>query len=386
MITLQAPISPTIPAAGAARGDANGAEPEGGTEIPSGPQFAALMAGMLPEASKPGAAATTGTSATDTDTGQDEHAPPAIDAAAAIESAIAIAIALPALAPANAAAPIPAAPAPSGAASVRGDAGASGAHHPIGEFPAPQRDAAPAGADEPASAAPIPAAPAPSGAASVHGDPGASGAHHPIREFPAPQRDAAPAGADEPASAAPPPDGSAHGFAHAFDLPPQAPDAAQAARQPEPQAPQPAPSAPAAHSPRIDAPLGSPRWREDLAGHITVLVRNASPEAEIRVTPPELGPIHARVSVDNGVASVTLSAPSPETRDALEAALTTLRERLAESGLALGGASVSGERAPRDAPGDERLARAADANAADPLPPAPAVRRLRIEGLVDLYA
>ena len=337
MITLQAPISPTIPAAGAARGDANGAEPEGGTEIPSGPQFAALMAGMLPEASKPGAAATTGTSATDTDTGQDEHAPPAIDAAAAIESAIAIAIALPALAPANAAAPIPAAPAPSGAASVRGDAGASGAHHPIGEFPAPQRDAAPAGADE-------------------------------------------------PASAAPPPDGSAHGFAHAFDLPPQAPDAAQAARQPEPQAPQPAPSAPAAHSPRIDAPLGSPRWREDLAGHITVLVRNASPEAEIRVTPPELGPIHARVSVDNGVASVTLSAPSPETRDALEAALTTLRERLAESGLALGGASVSGERAPRDAPGDERLARAADANAADPLPPAPAVRRLRIEGLVDLYA
>jgi flagellar hook-length control protein FliK len=371
MITLQTPISPA-PAANAARGDVNGAEPAGGAETAPGPDFAALMAGMRSVSLNPGAAATTGVNAADanadTEKGeQDQLASAGNDAVAAIESALAIerAIALPAPAPVDAA-----------AAAV---------------FPAPNRGQGsapePAGIDLPRTNA------VPAGTNAE-----APRARNPITEFHAAPRHAAPAAGttDEPKAMPLPADGSAHGSLHAPDLPPLAPqasDTVQPAHQPEPQALQPASRAaemsatPAAHSPRIDAPLGSARWREDLAGHLTVMVRNAASEADIRVTPPELGPIHARISVDNGIASVTLSAPLAETRDALEASLTALRERLAGSGLTLGEASVSGDRAPHDAPEGERSPRAADAtNPSDPRLPAEAVRRLRLDGLVDLYA
>lgn len=362
MITLHAP-SPPIPAANAARGDASGAE------TASGPDFAALMAGMLSVSSNPAAAAATDANTADAnaDTEHGDQERPAIagnGAAAAIESAIGIA--LPAPAPLNAAAPA--------------------------VFPAPMRGQ---GCADPVDLPPLNSAPA-------RTDAEAPRTRSAITEFHAPPRHATPAAAaEEPKAMALPPDGSAHGSMHASDLPPVAPqasDTAQPARQPELHAPQPASRAAempvAANAPRIDAPLGSARWREDLAGHITMLVRNATSEAEIRVTPPELGPLQARISVDNGIAYVTLSAPAPETRDALEAALGTLRERLAESGLALGEASVSGDRAPRfddraqrDAPGGERSTRGADAaHSSDARLPAEAVRRLRLHGLVDLYA
>jgi flagellar hook-length control protein FliK len=396
MITLQASISPT-PAANAAHGDTSGAE------TATGPDFAALMAGMLAVSSNPGAAAVTDANAADanadTEHGAQEQAASAGNgAAAAIESALAIerASALSAAAPVNAAA----------AALFPAQAPASTAA--TGGFPPPAAANAAAAADFPApirgqsSVAPVDLPHSDTSPARTNAETPRAGS--PITEFHAPPRPAASAAAsaaaaaaaEEPKAMALPPDGSAHGSVHPSDLPPLAPqasDSAQPARQPEFQALQPAsraaemPVAPAAHSPRIDAPLGSARWREDLAAHITVIVRNAASEAEIRVTPPELGPIHARISVDNGIASVTLSAPVPETRDALEASLATLRERLAESGLALGEASVSDGRASRDAPGSERSPRAADAvNLSDPRLPAEAVRRLRLDGLVDLYA
>jgi flagellar hook-length control protein FliK len=352
MIRLQAPISPT-PAANAARGDVKGAETAGVAETTPGPDFAALMAGMLSVSSNPGAAATTGanppdanTADADADTEHDEQDQPAI------------AIALPAPAPVNAVA----------TADFSAPIRAQGSAPELVGVDLSRSNAAPARADAEAPRT-----------------------RSAIAEFHAPPRHAAPAAAEEPKAMALPPDGSAHGSMRAPELP-LAPDTAQAARQPELQAPQQASRAAempvAANSPRIDAPLGSARWREDLAGHITVLVRNAISEAEIRVTPPELGPIQARISVDNGIVTVTLGAPAPETRDALEAALTTLRERLAESGLALGEASVSGDRAQRfedragrDAPGGER----AENPSAAPLPADP-VRRLRLDGLIDLYA
>ena len=368
MITLHAPIPPT-PAASAARGNVRGAE------TAPGPDFAALMAGMLAVSSNPGAAAVTDANAanantadanTDMEHGAQEQ--PAIagnGAAAAIESALAIerAIALPALTPVNAAATA------GFSAPVRGQ----GAAPELAGVDLPRSNAAPARTDAEAPRT-----------------------RSPITEFHAPRHAALAAAAEEPKAMALPADGSAHGAVHPSDLG-QASDNAQPARQPEFQAPQPASRAaemPAVHSPRIDAPLGSARWSEDLAGHVTMLLRNATPEAEIRVTPPELGPIQARISVDNGIATVALSAPAPETRDALEAALSTLRERLAESGLTLGEASVSGDRASRfddraqrDAPGGERSPRAADAaNPSDPRLPAGAVRRLRLDGLIDLYA
>lgn len=146
-------------------------------------------------------------------------------------------------------------------------------------------------------------------------------------------------------------------------------------------------------APRIDAAFGSIRWNEQFTGHVMLMLRSGHAHAEIRVDPPELGPIRARVAIDGGIANIAFSAPSAEARDALQAALTSLRERLAESGVALGEATVSGEHGSRDAPGGERSPAAApahgrddgDRGASSPLP-AGTSHRARLEGIVDLYA
>ena len=382
MITLPAPISPAN-APSAVRGDVKSAVTAGDAETADGLDFAALMAGMLPASAQAGAVATVRENAaghSTADTGSADAAlcnqePPAgagTSAAAAIESALAMAAALPAPDPLyvaspdtmNAAADTAGAP-PANAPPVRMDAGAPRGRNPGVDFHALPN----ANANATATARAQPKAVTLSS------------------EAPAP-------GSNPEAVAASVDLSNPREFAQ------QASDIAQPARPPDLQAPQAAAratqmpaaaAAPALHSPRIDAPLGSARWGEELAGHITVLVRNATSEAEIRVAPPELGPIHARISVDNGIATVMLSAPAPETRDALEAALTTLRERLAESGLTLGEASVSQERMGRFEDREKKGPGSFDSSSLAPFPPeaqppGETAHRLRLEGLVDLYA
>lgn len=174
---------------------------------------------------------------------------------------------------------------------------------------------------------------------------------------------------------------------------PQTTESAPAHRPPEVPV-QPGPrtalaAAPETLSPlRIESQLGTQRWRDELSGSVSILVRNAVSEAEIRVTPAELGPVHARISIEGGTASVFFSAPSQEARDALEAALDALRERLAESGLTLAESGVSGEpasraadRNDREAPEDRRGALAGGAT-----PSAETMPGRRRDGLIDLYA
>lgn len=136
---------------------------------------------------------------------------------------------------------------------------------------------------------------------------------------------------------------------------------------------------------KVDAPVGSDRWNNQLATHVVVLVRDGTRDAVIQVTPPELGPVRAAISVADGIASVVLSAPAHATREALDAALPALRDALAASGITLGESSVSGER-----PGQQRdrlTGQTPGEPGALPAGPAaqPAARRLQT-GLLDLYA
>ncbi|MGQ0509197.1 MAG: flagellar hook-length control protein FliK [Betaproteobacteria bacterium] len=167
----------------------------------------------------------------------------------------------------------------------------------------------------------------------------------------------------------------------------QSPQQALGSMQPMPRAM--APASAAEQSPlRIDAPIGTARWHDDLASRVTMLVRGAVSEAEIQVTPAELGPVQARISIDAGIASIVLNAPSPEARAALEGALAGLRERLAENGLALGEASVSGEPASQFASRDGGTPRqdAGKTPSAGAVPAGDGARAWRREGLIDLYA
>jgi len=96
----------------------------------------------------------------------------------------------------------------------------------------------------------------------------------------------------------------------------------------------------------IAAPLQQPqRFHEEAAAGLATLVTRGVERAELRVTPPDLGPVEVRIDVSNGEATLAIVASQPATRDALEQALPLLRDLLAAQGLTLGESSVRDERA-----------------------------------------
>lgn len=63
--------------------------------------------------------------------------------------------------------------------------------------------------------------------------------------------------------------------------------------------------------------------------------------AEIRLDPPELGPMRIMLSINEGVANAMIFAAHAQTRQAIELSLPQLQQQLAQSGLSLGEANVS---------------------------------------------
>lgn len=82
-------------------------------------------------------------------------------------------------------------------------------------------------------------------------------------------------------------------------------------------------------------------WGEQVGDRVVMMAANQLKQAEIRLTPAELGPLRVQVSVDERNTHVTFHAQHAVTREALEQALPRLREMLAENGLSLGQADVS---------------------------------------------
>jgi len=93
--------------------------------------------------------------------------------------------------------------------------------------------------------------------------------------------------------------------------------------------------------PPIATPVGQSDWGESLSERVLVMTSGKLGNAEIRLTPAELGPVRVQVSVDDGTATVSFQASHATTREAIEQALPRLRDMLTENGLSLGQASVS---------------------------------------------
>ena len=74
-----------------------------------------------------------------------------------------------------------------------------------------------------------------------------------------------------------------------------------------------------------------------------MMAGNQLQQAEIRLTPAELGPVRVQIAVEDGAANLTFQAQHAVTRDAIEAAMPRLREMLADNGLSLGQANVGGD-------------------------------------------
>ncbi len=89
--------------------------------------------------------------------------------------------------------------------------------------------------------------------------------------------------------------------------------------------------------------LGQPAWEANLGSNLKMLVGQNIQSAELRLDPPELGSLDIKIKVSNDVASVNITSPHANVRDALENAVPRLREMFADSGVALGDVNVQQE-------------------------------------------
>lgn len=155
---------------------------------------------------------------------------------------------------------------------------------------------------------------------------------------------------------------------------------AQGAPQAAPAAPTPASALP------VPPSVGSPRFAEDFSRQIVWIAARQLQQAELRLDPPELGPVRVTLQLRDDQASAVFSALHPQTRDAIEAALPRLKEMMAEAGIQLGSATVSGE----GFTGEREFARSDHSSqrlpALFPASDAPSVPIRRAQGLVDLFA
>lgn len=85
----------------------------------------------------------------------------------------------------------------------------------------------------------------------------------------------------------------------------------------------------------VDVPVGQAGWDKAMGEKIQWMIGRNIQTAEVKLTPPNLGPLEIRVSVQQDQTSVNFIATQAPTREALEAALPRLREMLGEANLTL---------------------------------------------------
>lgn len=83
----------------------------------------------------------------------------------------------------------------------------------------------------------------------------------------------------------------------------------------------------------VDVPLNQPGWDQALGDKVLWLVNRQMQGAELRLNPPQLGPLEVRIAVDQDQARVLFMSQNVAVREAVEAALPRLREMLGASGF-----------------------------------------------------
>jgi len=142
--------------------------------------------------------------------------------------------------------------------------------------------------------------------------------------------------------------------------------------------------------PRVEVPVAQPGWSEAFAQRVVLLAGKQQQSAELHLNPPELGPVSIVLSMDNDLANVFFSSPIVPVREAIENAMPTLREALAQAGIQLGETGVSAEnfRRETDTRGQGGPAAARGERAGETAPGNDTARLLltRHPGLVDTFA
>ncbi|CUA88560.1 flagellar hook-length control protein FliK [Pseudidiomarina woesei] len=91
----------------------------------------------------------------------------------------------------------------------------------------------------------------------------------------------------------------------------------------------------------LAAPVGSQAWANQLQQNVLQMVMHNQNEMTLRLHPAELGPLQVQLRMDDTTAQLNILTHSQQVRGALEHALPTLREALANQGIQLGESNVN---------------------------------------------
>lgn len=89
--------------------------------------------------------------------------------------------------------------------------------------------------------------------------------------------------------------------------------------------------------------VGTPEWQKSLSQQISLFSRDGIQHAQIRLHPDELGAIQISMRMSSERMQIHFMADNIQAREALENALPSLRQSLAESGIELGQSSVGSD-------------------------------------------
>lgn len=99
----------------------------------------------------------------------------------------------------------------------------------------------------------------------------------------------------------------------------------------------------------VSTPLSNPQWGTDFTRTVFNLsqTNNQGPMvAEMRLDPPDLGPIRITLTVHDNIMQAAFVSPHAVVRQTVENALPQLQQLLAQAGIALGDASVNDQGTP----------------------------------------
>jgi len=107
------------------------------------------------------------------------------------------------------------------------------------------------------------------------------------------------------------------------------------------------PLATPATTPSLPQDIGSSEWGKALSQQLLHMGKVGQDSAELQLNPPGLGPLKVTLSMIEHQIQATFVSAHASVRAAVEAALPQLRVTLADSGISLGGTSVSADSRPQ---------------------------------------
>ncbi len=95
----------------------------------------------------------------------------------------------------------------------------------------------------------------------------------------------------------------------------------------------------------LDAPVpvASREFSQEVGNRLAWMANHRIQVAELKLDPPQLGPLEMRLSISNDQASLSLVSPHAAVRDALQASLPRLHDMLQGLGINLGSVSVGAQ-------------------------------------------